>query len=96
MAPGTVTKVGYPYRMDDDLKGHLRYVEVTLDGNRFRYFYVEPLVSVGDILAHGDSVGISQDLTSIYPGITQHFHFEIIRPDGSYQDPNTMFPGMFV
>ena len=29
MAPGTVTKVGYPYRMDDDLKGHLRYVEVT-------------------------------------------------------------------
>ena len=88
---GTVTKIGYPYDPADEKKGHLRYVEVTFDGNRFRYFYLDPMVQVGDKIVAGDVIGCSQDLTEIYTGITQHFHFEWIGPDGEFVDPTSMF-----
>ena len=87
-----VTKLGYPYSPEDEVKGHLRYVEVDLDGNRFRYFYINPLVQVGDKVWPQTILGTSQDLTEIYPGITQHVHFEIIGPDGDPIDPQRMLP----
>ena len=76
---GKVTKIGYPYNPGDLNKGHLRYVEVT-DSNksRVRYFYIFPTAVKGQEIKKGDILGISQDLTKIYPGITQHFHLEII------------------
>ena len=86
LTPGTVTKIGFPYSGDDPKKGHLRYVEVTLDGNRFRYFYIEPSVEVGDVVIPGDQIGTSQGLLKIYPGITDHIHVEQINPDGGYVD----------
>jgi murein DD-endopeptidase MepM/ murein hydrolase activator NlpD len=90
LTPGTVTKIGYPYDPGSVTKGHLRYVEVTLDGNRYRYFYVMPSVRVGDKIKQGDQVGVTQGLTKIYKGITDHFHFEHIDPKGKYQDPTNM------
>lgn len=89
---GEVTKIGYPYNPNDEKKGHCRYVEVTLDGNRFRYFYLTPLVSVGDTVAPLEPLGKVQDLTIIYPGITSHYHFEIIDANGEYINPASMFP----
>lgn len=86
--PGTVTKIGYPYNPQDERKGHFRYVEVTDEaGFRLRYFYVSPNVEVHQIVERGDPLGFPQDLTGIYPGITPHFHFEVIDQAGEYIDP---------
>ena len=78
VSAGTVTKIGYPYNPGDIKKGHLRYVQVT-DGAGFdvRYFYILPKVMVGQKVGVNSPIGISQGLTLIYPGITDHFHFEV-------------------
>lgn len=70
---GTVSKLGYPYA--DKLE--FRYVEVRRpNGDRVRYFYVEPSVKVGDLVKPGDRLGTCQRLP--YAGITQHYHFEVL------------------
>jgi murein DD-endopeptidase MepM/ murein hydrolase activator NlpD len=84
-ASGVVTKIGFPYG-DEDRK-HFRYVEVTKDEYRFRYFYINPMVEVGQSVSVDTLLGNSQDLTKIYPGITQHCHFEIMDKDDNYIDP---------
>ena len=77
VSDGKVTKLGYPYSPNNEKKGHLRYVQVTdSNGVDVRYFYIEPMVRLGDRIAAMDVLGSSQDLTSIFKGITQHFHFE--------------------
>ncbi len=82
---GTVTKLGYPYA------NHLeyRYVEVTdARGYRCRYFYCSPILAVGDVVDRGGVVGIAQDLSKLYPGITPHFHFEVVTGSPKvYHDP---------
>ena len=83
-----VTKIGYPYNPSDEEKGHLRYVQVTdSNGVDVRYFYIEPMVRLGDRVTAMDVLGRSQDLTEIYKGITQHFHFEC-KAKGDIIDPN--------
>jgi murein DD-endopeptidase MepM/ murein hydrolase activator NlpD len=85
---GKVTKLGYPYNPSDQLRGHLRYVQVTdIDGRDVRYFYINPSVEVGDKVSTDDVLGISQDLSRIYNGITPHFHFEV-KENGSIINPN--------
>ncbi len=86
-ADGTVTKIGYPYDPSDPKKGHLRYVQVT-DGQGYdaRYFYVSASVEVGDLIKRGDKLGTTQGLAEIYPGITDHFHFEVLS-DGNPVSP---------
>jgi murein DD-endopeptidase MepM/ murein hydrolase activator NlpD len=77
---GIVTKIGFPYDPNKHPeKGHLRYVEVTDDnGLQVRVFYCKPILRVGDRVIEGLSIiGQSQDLTVVYPGITQHLHFEV-------------------
>jgi murein DD-endopeptidase MepM/ murein hydrolase activator NlpD len=78
LADGIVTKIGYPYNPALPDKGHLRYVQVSFDDVRVRYFYVNPLVVVGQIIRKGDVIGMQQDLTNIYPGITNHYHLEAL------------------
>ena len=83
---GTCTKLGYPY--GDDL--NFRYVELTSStGQKFRYFYVNPEVEVGDYLLRGQVIGTSQKLGDRYPGITEHIHFEIIDTNSEYLDPTS-------
>lgn len=92
---GTVTKIGYPYSPSDPKKGHLRYVQVTEKGMyRCRYFYVRPTVLVGADIRPGDKIGISQGLTKIYPGITDHIHFEVIEGERNYLDPTAYLSGI--
>lgn len=83
---GVVTKIGYPYDPNDPIKGHLRYVQVSLDGLDYRYFYIESSVSVGDIINVDDPLGKTAGLTKIYPGIIDHFHFEV-KQGRLYLDP---------
>ncbi len=76
---GFVSKIGYPYNPSNIDKGHLRYIEVTdKNKSKVRYFYLFPTVEKGQKILKGDILGISQDLTKIYNGITQHYHLEVI------------------
>ena len=83
---GKVTKLGYPYA--DDLS--FRYVEVTVtNGDRHRFFYVEPLVYLGDKVRVGDHLGIVQDIRTRYAqGMVPHIHYEIKDDQGTYLDPS--------
>ncbi|MEJ1355734.1 MAG: M23 family metallopeptidase [Candidatus Sedimenticola sp. (ex Thyasira tokunagai)] len=92
VADGEVTKIGYPYSPSNKKKGHLRYVQVTdTASNDARYFYVQPCVKVGDQVSDGQVIGITQGLLKIYPGIIDHFHFEVLR-DGKRINPKEYLP----
>lgn len=83
---GEVTKLGYPYKDHREY----RYVEITTDGLRHRYFYVDPLVEVGDLVVKDAIIGKMQDLELIYPnGMTNHLHYEILDQDGNDIDPES-------
>jgi len=74
---GVMTKEGYPYADDLDY----RYVEITTPGGDcHRVFYISP-VSNDDVVAGQTIIGYAQDLTTRYPGITNHVHYEIKRGD---------------
>lgn len=91
--PGRVTKIGYPYLQGVNpyevgseeyikfqAKKALRYVQVTDEkGFDARYFYVNPSVGTGRSINSGDEIGVAQGLDNIYPDITEHFHFEVLR-----------------
>lgn len=87
---GKVTKIGFPYRYDPDnpAKAKYRYVEVTTDGNKLRYFYLTPAVKLGDKVKTGDIIGSVQDLTEVYKGIKNHVHFEVKNEGNNFLDPN--------
>lgn len=88
---GVCTKIGYPYNPKDFKKGHLRYVEITdRKGLRHRFFYVGPVVKVGTTVEKNSIIGVSQGLIEIYPGITDHIHYEIKRKDGSFVNPKLL------
>ena len=90
---GTVTKIGYPYDPNGP-KGHKRYVQVTDDdGLHHRFFYTDALADVGLQIETGQPLAKAQGLQDIYPGITDHIHYEIKRPDGSFIDPTPMVMG---
>ena len=81
---GKITKLGHPY--SDDLS--FRYVQVTSEGYKFRVFYVDPCVDVGDVVELGDEIGTSQSLAGKHgDAITEHVHFEIRDKDWEYVDP---------
>ena len=85
---GTVTKVGFPYDPRDCKKGGYRYVQITdSGGRRFRYFYSDSLVDIGQNIQKDEIIGAAQELDCIYPGITQHCHFEIMLEDGTFVSP---------
>jgi murein DD-endopeptidase MepM/ murein hydrolase activator NlpD len=88
---GKVTKIGYPYDPNDPKKGTFRYVEVTTDGYRIRYFYVYPLVMLGENVEIGEVIGSVQDLRSVYRKITPHIHLEVKDEYGEFVDPREYF-----
>ena len=71
---GTVTAIGYAY--GDDLT--YRIVDITEGEFRWRYFYVDPVVNVGDELDAYTQIGTHQALGPRYPGITEHLHLEVV------------------
>lgn len=84
---GEVSKIGYPY--SDDLS--YRYVQVTTkEGLDVRYFYVEPIVRLGDRVNLLDQLGTVQDLGKRYEDMVNHVHIEI-KKRGDYIDPKIYF-----
>lgn len=90
MRDGVVTKIGYPYKPSDPKKGYFRYVEVAVGNERHRYFYVAPLVAVGERVERHQIIGRAQGIADHYPGMTEHVHVEIKLPDGSFKDPTNL------
>lgn len=73
---GYVTKIGYAYASDPDLK----FVEITNPalGYEARVFYIDPQVKVGDAVALGAPIGKARTLQDKYPGgMTDHVHLEV-------------------
>lgn len=86
---GSVTKHGYCY--GDDL--NWRYVQVTdFDGLHHRFFYVDPLVPVGEVVGPDTAIGVAQDITRRYPdqGMVPHVHYEVMREGGEHLDPGLL------
>jgi hypothetical protein len=78
LSDGSVTRIGYPYPPSSG-KGHYRYIQITdKNGVHARYFYVSPSVRLGDNVKVAQGIGCQQDLTCTYPGIINHFHFEVL------------------
>jgi murein DD-endopeptidase MepM/ murein hydrolase activator NlpD len=82
---GEVTKIGYPYHEHRQF----RYVEVRGEGtgNHYRVFYISPDVKRGEFVYNLDKLGTAQDLTTLYPDITNHVHFEVKNANDEYVDP---------
>lgn len=86
---GEVTRIGYPYSPADWEKGHLRYVKVrTHDGTIVRVMYISPMVNVGQHVTKGDIIGVAQDLTKVYNGITPHIHVDV-KKGNTYINPES-------
>jgi murein DD-endopeptidase MepM/ murein hydrolase activator NlpD len=109
VSAGTVTRIGFPYSQHEPpagfqdeyerrrfcLKKVFRYIEVTTPrGKRVRYFYLEPLVSQGDHVTQNQPLGTTQSLERVYPGITPHFHFEVLTPSGKAVNPYGYLEGL--
>lgn len=92
---GEVTKIGYPYADGvggvGDTEEAYRYVQVTdMNGDRHRFFYVEPLVEVGQVVIEDSHyLGVSQSLKRRHgAAMDDHIHYEVIDSDGNYKEPS--------
>jgi hypothetical protein len=88
---GVVTKYGYAYRRNTDL----RYIEIRNPetGMRARVLYVDATVADGAAITAGEIIGTAQNLADRYPGgITNHVHVELTDAAGVLLDPATLLP----
>ena len=86
---GYVTKIGYAYSGDPNLK----FVEITNPALTYsaRVFYVNPKVQVGDTVAIGQPIATARSLQRKYPGgMTDHVHLEILDRRGARIDATRM------
>jgi peptidoglycan LD-endopeptidase LytH len=92
---GYVTKIGYAYSSDSDLK----FVEITNPALQYqaRVFYVKPKVEIGDTVAVGDLIGRAHTLQKKYPkGMTDHVHLELIDRRGRRFDAHEVLKAQYV
>jgi peptidoglycan LD-endopeptidase LytH len=77
-------------RKKHDLKAQMRLIVLEDPwGNQIKLMYVLPFdhVKPGRKLPQYASIGTTQDLDPIYPGITPHFHFEVSDDQGRIINP---------
>lgn len=82
---GYVSKIGYAYAGDENLK----FVEITNPALHYeaRVFYIDPSVSLGQTVAVGRPIGTHHTLEQKYPGgMTDHVHLELIDTHGQRID----------
>ena len=87
---GELIKIGYPYNPNDQKKGHLRYVRFRHGSWTIDYFYVGTKLTPGTVVEKGDPIGWVQNLMEIYPGMTNHIHFQCKR-GGDFVNPQELF-----
>ena len=92
---GYVTKIGFAYPGDQDLK----FVEITNPALHYeaRVFYVIPSVAVGETVAIGHPIGRAHSLQQKYPGgMTNHVHLELMDRSGARFDANRVLTAEYV
>jgi peptidoglycan LD-endopeptidase LytH len=87
---GKITRIGFAYSGREDLQ----YVEVVNPETHLtaRVLYVSPTVAEGDLVSAGDALGVAQDLTDRYPGITNHVHVEMRDAQRRWIDASEQLP----
>lgn len=85
---GVITKYGWAYSNEN-----YRYIEITGENYRVRLFYSEldPAHFIGKEVFENQFLGVIQDLTTKYDGITNHLHFELYDLAGNIIDPTWLF-----
>lgn len=92
---GFVTKIGFPYAGDTGL----RYIEIDNPALKIvaRVFYVQPDVTVGQVIRLGAIIGQAQTLQARYPGgITDHVHLELADANGRKLDASKLITARLV
>lgn len=85
---GTIT------RTDVDPYGDGRYSGVIIrddEGNETKILYIDPKLPPGSRVEAGENIGTAQDLSSKYPGITNHVHIEFWHGRARYGTPYTPY-----
>lgn len=88
---GEVVDIGYAYQG----KEKWRFIEIkdSVRNLKSRVFYIDPTVSVGDVVQAGDSIGLAASLAERYPlGMTNHVHVELRNSAGAELDPALYLP----
>jgi peptidoglycan LD-endopeptidase LytH len=87
---GKITRIGFAYSGREDLQ----YVELVNPETQVsaRVLYVSPTVAEGDLVSAGDALGVAQDLTGRYPGITNHVHVEMRDAQRRWIDASEQLP----
>lgn len=87
---GKVTRIGFAYSGREDFQ----YVEIVNPQTHLtaRVLYVAPTVTEGDVVSAGDVLGAAQDLTNLYPGITNHVHVEMRDAERRWLDASAQLP----
>ena len=85
---GIVVREAFPYAGDHTLKGLVLRGEGENANLEIRIYYVSGIKS-GKVKA-GENIGIAQDITKKYEGITNHIHLEV-RRDNQIVNPREFF-----
>ncbi len=87
---GEVTRIGFAYRG----VGGLRSVDIFNAETKLtaRMLYVAPSVEIGDEVVAGEEIGVAQDLSERYPGITNHVHVELRNEQRQLIDATEQLP----
>lgn len=89
---GNIIREAMPYEKDSTYKGIVVKGIGKWDGYELKIFYVEGLFS-GEAF-EAQEIGAAQNLTSKYPGITNHIHLEV-KFQGVQVDPFTLWQYSF-
>ena len=73
---GVIERIGKPY--SDPSKDDFKLIVIKVDEQTYiKIMYIWPIVDTGYSIKKGTTIGLVQDLTTIYNGITNHFHLEV-------------------
>jgi hypothetical protein len=70
---GTVKRWIYCYQDDPSFRG----VAIECAWGEIRILYITPTVAAGSEVTKLDPIGVTQDITKRYPGITPHVHMGV-------------------
>src|SRR5229473_7531345 len=85
---GQVIRESIPYKGDSHFRGIVINGSGSWSGYEVKLFYVNGIIC-GQVNA-GQVVGFAQDLSTRYPGITNHVHMEV-RKNGMLLSPADMY-----
>lgn len=94
---GKVLRIGHPYSDDTSFK----LIEILGAGGKvmWRFFYVSPVVSVGELVLPAQVIGTAQDVSSRYQQagrqpMDNHVHVEcILDPEAFFDEANRVESG---